>query len=161
MSLEPEPDLEAILAEINDRRARGEEPSLPEYVARYPSLRDALEAHFSTLASLDLFAGKDGSSKPGRRIGGYLLRKKIGGGGMGVVHLAEKVATGERVALKVLSPTLSESIRNLDRFHREAEISTRLRHPNIVLTLETGEADGQVFFAMEFVEGVNLAQVLA
>ena len=106
-------------------------------------------------------AGKDGTSKPGRTIGGYVLRKKIGGGGMGVVYLAEKVPTGERVALKVLSPGLSESIRNLDRFHREAEITTRLRHSNIVPTLETGEADGQVYFAMQYVEGTNLAQVIA
>ncbi len=80
---------------------------------------------------------------------------------MGVVYLAEKIATGERVALKVLSPALSESFRTIERFRREAEISTRLRHRNIVPTLETGEADGQVFFVMEHVEGVNLAQVLA
>ncbi|MCI0587349.1 MAG: SUMF1/EgtB/PvdO family nonheme iron enzyme [Planctomycetes bacterium] len=80
---------------------------------------------------------------------------------MGVVYLAEKVATGERVALKVLSPGLSESIRNLDRFHREAQITTRLRHSNIVPTLEAGESGGQVFFAMEYVEGTNLAQVVA
>jgi formylglycine-generating enzyme required for sulfatase activity/tRNA A-37 threonylcarbamoyl transferase component Bud32 len=80
---------------------------------------------------------------------------------MGVIYLAEEIATGQRVALKVLSQVLSESIRNLDRFRREAEITTRLRHSNIVPTLETGEAHGQVYFAMEYVEGTSLAQVLA
>ncbi|MGH7149275.1 MAG: hypothetical protein ACREIU_01185, partial [Planctomycetota bacterium] len=63
------------------------------------------------MGSLDSLAGRDGASKRGRRIGGYLLLKKIGGGGRGVVHLAEKVATGERVAIKVLSPSLAESFR--------------------------------------------------
>ncbi|HET6201418.1 MAG TPA: bifunctional serine/threonine-protein kinase/formylglycine-generating enzyme family protein [Planctomycetota bacterium] len=159
--MEPEGDFESILAEITDRRARGEEPRLEEYAARHPAHREALEEHFETVEALDRMFRGDAPPKRGRRIGPYRIVREIGHGGMGTVYLAEKFATGERVALKVLSSPLAESHRTLERFRREPEISIRVRHPNIVRTLETGEADGHVFFAMEHVEGVSLARVLA
>lgn len=81
-----------------------------------------------------------------------------------VVYEAEEPDTGRRVALKVmeLPPTLSGSERTqrVERFQTEARAASRMSHPNIVETYETGQEKGRLFVAMEFLEGKSLARVL-
>lgn len=93
------------------------------------------------------------------RIGSYRLSRRIGEGGMGVVFEAEQDQPRRRVALKVVHPLLSTpSV--LKRFALESEILARLHHSGIAQIYETGTFDGgsgeQPFFAMEFVEGIDL-----
>ena len=91
------------------------------------------------------------------RVGRYLIRGRVGVGGMGVVYAADDAALGRRVAIKLLHGAGSEG-QARGRILREAQALARLSHPNVVQIYEVGEVGRQVFVAMEFVEGLTLAQ---
>ena len=93
-------------------------------------------------------------------IGKYRLIARVGQGGMGTVYKARQESLDKIVALKVLAPALARQKDFVDRFIREAQASGRLNHRNIVLGFDAGEADGYYYFAMEFVDGENLKDVL-
>lgn len=96
----------------------------------------------------------------GERLGAYTVLAKIGRGGMGTVYLASDTR-GERVALKVLDSTVDGEA-GLKRFAQELDLLRRADHPRIVRALGGLERAGpHAFFAMEYVRGRNLAQVLA
>ena len=84
----------------------------------------------------------------------------IGSGGMGAVYKARQKQLERVVALKILPPEISEAPAFAERFAREARALARLNHPGIVTLYEFGQADGLFFFLMEFVDGVNLRQLL-
>ncbi len=92
----------------------------------------------------------------GQRFGDYLVEDQIGRGGMGVVFRARHVVTGDIVALKLMAPDLADNPTFRDRFIREAEAGPNLIHPHIVPVFESGEADGELFIAMELIEGTDL-----
>lgn len=94
------------------------------------------------------------------QIGPYRIQTEIGRGGMAVVYRALDTRSGTVVALKVLPPHLAHDERYLQRFEREGKSAARLRHPNIVRTLETGASDGYHYLAMQYVEGQTLAEML-
>ena len=94
--------------------------------------------------------------RSGQRFGDYLVEGQIGRGGMGVVFCARHLVTGDIVALKLMAPDLADSPIFRERFIREAEAGPNLRHPNIVPVFDTGEADGELFIAMELIEGTDL-----
>jgi eukaryotic-like serine/threonine-protein kinase len=89
----------------------------------------------------------------------YRLERELGQGGMAVVYLAYDVANDRHVALKVLNPELAASL-GADRFLREIEVGRTLIHPNIVGVLDSGSADGKLFYTMPFVEGASLRDKL-
>ena len=91
--------------------------------------------------------------------GRYRIVRKIGEGGMSFVYLAEDaVAPGERYAVKVLSPQLSKDENAMARLRREAELGSRLEHPNICHIIGLGETPrGQVYITMPFLEGEVLS----
>ena len=89
----------------------------------------------------------------------YAVERQIGRGGMAVVYLARDLRHGRRVALKVLAPELAQAL-GAERFLREIEIAARLSHPRIVPLLDSGVADGLLFYAMPFVEGESLRERL-
>lgn len=91
-------------------------------------------------------------------LGDYRLEAKLGEGAMGSVFRAVRQSTGRVVALKVLTPTVARRQGFVQRFHREARAMGRLTHPNIVRYLAAGEADGQVYLAMELVEGGSVTE---
>ncbi len=101
----------------------------------------------------------DASAWTGREIAGYRLVKLIGRGGMGAVYKAISSA-GTTVAVKLLSPEVARNATLLSRFQREAEIAIQLQHPNVVRGIEICEEAGQLIFAMEYVKGVSLLNVL-
>ncbi len=89
----------------------------------------------------------------------YAVERQIGRGGMAIVYLARDLRHGRRVALKVLAPELAQAL-GPERFLREIDIASQLSHPRIVPLLDSGAADGLLFYAMPFVEGESLRQRL-
>ncbi len=92
----------------------------------------------------------------------YQLVDVVGGGGMGTVYRATDLAAAREVAVKVLDPRFdpAKDPAYRERFLREARLSTRLAHANIVEVLDTGESDGTHFIAMELLQGRTLAALL-
>jgi serine/threonine-protein kinase len=87
--------------------------------------------------------------------------EKIGAGGMGAVYRARDTRKGRMVALKILPPALAKDKRYLARFIREAQLASKLDHENIVKGYGAGESGGLHYFAMEYVDGENVQQMLA
>jgi serine/threonine protein kinase len=93
-------------------------------------------------------------------FGRYEILDKLGEGAMGVVYRARDGNLGRVVALKMLSAELAAEDELTRRFQREAEAVGRLNHPNIVTVYDLGEADGQLYMAMELLEGDDLRDLI-
>ncbi len=98
------------------------------------------------------------------RIGPFLLNEckildRIGAGRMAGVFKASH-RLGQVVAVKVLPPSKAKDAQTFGRFQREARLALRLKHPNVVRTFQTGEADGLHYLVMEYLEGETLEDVL-
>lgn len=93
----------------------------------------------------------------GAHLGGrYRLIRKVGEGSMGIVFEAEHVSIRRRVAVKLLHRRLVASAEMVERLRREAQVTSGLGHPNIVDCLDFGTEDGQVYLAMEWLDGETL-----
>jgi serine/threonine-protein kinase len=95
------------------------------------------------------------------RVGPYRIVRRIGVGGMASVFEAVDERIGQRVALKQLHPHIAERPGAGERFLREARAATRVRHPNVVQVFALGEDAGAAYLAMELLEGMDLAALLA
>jgi hypothetical protein len=98
----------------------------------------------------------------GTVIGGrYRTGKLLGKGGFGAVFLAQHVATGQELVVKVLKPDLGEDTTHVQRFFNEARASSQLSHPHTVRVFDFGQTDaGLLYMAMERLHGVELAQAI-
>jgi serine/threonine-protein kinase len=96
---------------------------------------------------------------PTPQLGNFQLLRELGRGGMGKVYLALRLSDNSVVALKTILPAV-HSAPAVERFLREAAILSQLQHPNIVTFRDMGEAEGQLYFAMDFVPGVDAARLL-
>ena len=89
----------------------------------------------------------------------YTLERELGRGGMAVVYLARDLRHDRPVALKVLLPFLARSL-GAERFLREIRTAARLQHPHVLSVHDSGDADGQLWFTMPYVEGETLRRRL-
>jgi len=96
----------------------------------------------------------------GLRLGHYVLLGLLGEGGMGQVFKARHQALQRLVALKVIRQERLDHSTTFHRFEREIRAVAQLSHPNIVHAFDAGEIEGTLFFAMEYVEGNNLADLV-
>jgi WD40 repeat protein/tetratricopeptide (TPR) repeat protein len=164
--------LEVVIESFLARFRAGERPGIEEFAARHPELagplRDLLPA--LVMVEQDLTVDREPRPRPvplpaspleGRLLGDYRILREVGRGGMGVVYEAEQVSLGRRVAIKVLPGHLAGDRTRLERFRREAKAAARLHHTNIVPVFEVGTAGGVAYYAMQFIQGQGLDQVIA
>lgn len=171
-----------LINDYFDRRERGEDISQEEFLASNPEYAEELRGH---LAGLDLItdlgssmsatlpgnwtpAPKGSSAQdalasettPIPKIPGYDIQKQIGRGGMGIVYKALQVSTKRVVALKLLleGPFASDMARR--RFEREVALSAALKHNNIIPIYDSGNVDGRMYYAMEYIFGTSLTDHL-
>jgi serine/threonine protein kinase/Tfp pilus assembly protein PilF len=160
--------LEGYLTELE----RGTPPHRDELLARHPDLADLLAEYLDKLdqlheAAAGLRAAPPGEERPTAplgehgRLGDFDILREVGRGGMGIVYEAEQVSLGRRVALKVLPFAATLDPRQLQRFHNEARAAASLHHEHIVPVYAVGCERAVHFYAMQFIEGKSLAQLIA
>lgn len=98
---------------------------------------------------------------PGDVFAGYTIMEALGAGGMGEVYLARHPRLPRRDALKILPAGISGDASFRDRFTREADLASSLWHANVVSVYDRGDHNGQLWIAMEFVDGTDAGQQLA
>ena len=164
-------DREAMADDLVTRwweaRREGTAQPLEALLEAHPSLAGEIRTRAAALQLLEgglpasLTQADDTLPAPTpRTLGDYRLLREIGRGGMGVVYAADQISMGRRVALKVLYPSVTQSPTAVERFRREAQATGRLHHTNIVAVYGIGNEGGTWFYAMEFVEGRPLSQVI-
>jgi WD40 repeat protein/serine/threonine protein kinase len=165
--------VEALAEEFLDRKRRGEQPTLREYLNRYPDLADEIRELFPALLMMEDL-GEDSGGTTGslagdgvaavgarlQKLGDYRILREVGRGGMGVVYEAEQESLGRRVALKVLSANALVDPNQIRRFEREARAAAKLHHTNIVPVFGVGQQDGHHYYVMQFIAGLGLDVVL-
>ena len=162
--------LEALVAGVVDefleQQKQGVCPDVEALVGRYPELAPMLREILDALA----LAGLSGAGNPplgkadepvSGTLGDFRIRGELGRGGMGVVYEAEQISLGRRVALKVLPFAAMMDLRRLQRFQNEARAAACLHHPHIVPVYGVGCERGVHYYAMQFIEGQSLAQLIA
>lgn len=165
-----------IIDELADsfvaRVRRGEQPDIEEFVARHPDLADRLRELLPAIAMFEHHAaaceadGRQRATKVSdltvpKEIGEFTIVREIGRGGMGVVYEAVQESLARRVALKVLSLPGLTSAKHLERFRFEAKAAARLQHRHIVPVFGVGECAGMHYYAMQYIAGQSLHEVLA
>src|SRR5262245_43050127 len=96
----------------------------------------------------------------GTRLGNYRILEELGKGGQGSVYKCVDERLGRQVAIKVLPRELTLNPKNVKRFEREAQLASALDHPNICVIFDLHEIDDQHFIAMQYVEGVNVKELI-
>ena len=107
-------------------------------------------------------AGETNAGPPAVLVGHskYEPTRRLGSGGMGTVWLARHRVMGRQVAVKVIRPEFVAKPGAAERFHREAQAAARLSHPNIVAAFDAEPAGDTHLLAMEYVDGINLADLV-
>lgn len=162
-----------VLADKFAARLReGSSPSIEDYAEQYPELADEIRATFPSIAMMERLSQKEHTERQFERqtsrltghmtetLGDFQIVREIGRGGMGIVYEAVEKSLKRRVALKVLGPGVADSPKQIQRFIREAEAAARLHHTNIVPVYGLGEEQDLHFFAMQFIDGVPLSDVI-
>lgn len=91
-----------------------------------------------------------------QRLGPFRIERRIGAGGMGAVYLVRREGSKQQLALKVLPREKAKNPTLVKRFQAEAQAAAQIRHPNVVEVVDSGEADGYLYIAMEYVDGTDL-----
>src|SRR5438270_1990385 len=178
------------MSEQNDRERRvdeavawyyrqleaGTRPDADAFLGRFPDVRDDLVSFLADKAAFeqaarpadpDVTVTLDQTGREPqlpdriRYFGDYELVEEITRGGMGVVFKARQVSLNRTVAVKMILAGELASAGEVARFKAEAEAAANLQHPNIVAIHEVGEHEGQHYFSMDYVEGQNLAGLVA
>ncbi|BBU23552.1 serine/threonine-protein kinase [Mycobacterium xenopi] len=97
---------------------------------------------------------------PGSTFAGYTIIRMLGTGEAGEVYLAQDPRLSRQDALKILPRAMTADREFCERFHREAPLATTLYHPHIVQVYGRGEFDGRLWIAMEYLDGINAAQLI-
>jgi serine/threonine protein kinase/Tfp pilus assembly protein PilF len=126
-------------------------------LASYEESDSAIETAVAEAAAR-LLSDDRPESLVGQRLGHYEVTALLGEGGMGTVYQATDGRLGRKVALKLMPPDFTRDADRLERFEREARLTSSLNHPSILTVYEVGEENGVHFIAAELVEGETLRE---
>ena len=159
-----------VVEEFTRRVQTGEHVDLEDYARKYPESAPFLRLVLKTLSDMALLSRSGVTRRlsvpptsgfvPPSTFGDFAIRREVGRGGMGIVFEAEQISLSRRVALKILPAAIALEARSLRRFQLEAQAAACLHHENIVPVYATGDHDDIPFYAMQFIEGANLAGVI-
>lgn len=164
----PPDDFPAAFDEFATRILRGEQVDLEPLKCRFPDRSEEIDELIGTVSNLAGWGGHCAAhptteatdSSDLRQLGEYRIVRELGRGGMGIVYEAEQMTLGRMVALKVLPFAALLDHRRLERFKNEARTAAMLKHPNIVSVHTVGQEKSIYYFAMELVDGLDLAKVI-
>jgi tetratricopeptide (TPR) repeat protein len=145
----------------------GQTPDRQELLVRYPHLAAELQEFFDDQDQMQELAAPLRAIAPApvekvlAALGDFRLIREVGRGGMGIVYEAEQISLRRRVALKVLPLAGMMDPRHLQRFQNEAQAAASLQHTNIVPVYYVGSERGVHYYAMQFIDGRDLASVIA
>jgi serine/threonine protein kinase len=170
MAAQDDPRVASVLAAYLAEIEVGQRPSRERWLEKRPEIAGTLGDRFDII-ELVHDAARSGYSRhshvssddclpPETVLGEYRLVREIARGGMAIVYQAEQVSLRRRVALKVLSSTASLDSLKLERFRVETQAVAQLNHPHIVPMFAVGSERGSHFYAMQFIEGPTLAQLI-
>lgn len=151
--------LDQLVIDYLDHLEESGEDRLLDLCEAHPDSAEALKERVDALRRAGLLDSVD-STAPPQQLGEFKLGRRLGQGGMGVVYLAEQAGMGRRVALKLLHPGAHHLPGARARFSREIEAVARLSHPGIVPIHTHGEAGAIPYYAMAYVEGASLSQLI-
>jgi serine/threonine protein kinase len=172
-------EISDLLLRWQDLRRQGKNPSAEELCSGRAELLGELERQIHALEEMEAMLGvgkETGTDTPAGqsdrpsfpdldgdpfRIPGHEILDTIDRGGMGIVYKARHIRLNRIVAIKMILAGSHAPKEQLARFRTETEAVAQLHHPNIVEIFDVGEADGQPYYSMEFVEGGSLERVLA
>lgn len=150
-----EAELQALLNEDSDTRSVDFDARMAHAMAAHQALRELIEeTRLEAVEPLEF-------RRPPAVSDDYQIERELGHGGMGVVYLARQRSLNRQVAIKVLRPGQHTFGPLIHRFLEEARNLAQLRHPHIVSIHEVGDAAGEPYFTMEFIDGETLASVLS
>jgi serine/threonine protein kinase len=154
--------LSELVVRCLERMEKEGSKAIESICEEHPEHADALRAQLENLARMGLLDDPEAEPPDGElpeRLGEFKLQRRLGGGGMGVVYLAEQESLKRQVALKLIRPEHLYFPKARARFVREIEAIARLSHPGIVQVYAAGEAQKIPYFAMEVVDGVSMQQL--
>jgi len=152
--------LSALVAQCIERMEDEGPAVLEELCAAHPEHALKLRAHLARLQRVGLVGEMPAAADLPERLGSFRILSLLGRGGMGVVYLAEQEGLQRRVALKLVRPEHLFFPGARQRFKREIEAAARLQHAGIIPVFAAGEEHGVPFYAMEYVRGAALEEVL-
>ena len=175
-------NLALLVAELTDRLQKGLAVDIHQVCREhplcrdYPAVADELRGIWGTIIVTDAIGSHEvrlmaeslppsGDSNVWRLalpcvFGDYRLDQEIGRGGMGVVYRAEQISLGRQVAVKMILKDQLASEPERQRFFAEARDTAQLQHPGIVPVYDVGEIDGRPYFAMQYIHGRTLQELI-
>ena len=158
--------LDAAINEIAAKLQRGERLDLESYFDQFPEHADRLRKILPGMLALVELGHSDPMHDASTnvasigRLGDFRIVRELGRGGMGVVYEAEQESLGRTVALKVLPFVAMLNPQQLQRFKNEAKAAATIHHPNIVPVYSVGVERGIHYYAMQFINGIGLDELI-
>jgi tetratricopeptide (TPR) repeat protein len=157
-----------LVEELTEKLQAGKAIDVETFLQTHPEDAEQLRRLLPALLLLAEVSRSGDGPAPGAaagdelgELGDFRLIREVGRGGMGIVYEAEQISLSRRVALKVLPFAATMDPRQLQRFHNEARAAASLHHEHIVPVYAVGCERAVHFYAMQFIEGQSLAELIA
>lgn len=162
-----DPQLMSAIERVTERLETGQSIDIEQYAAELPQHAEYLRQIVQTLRAVadlgrvaDEASENTGHPRSPKQLGEFTIVREVGRGGMGIVYEANQASLDRRVALKVFPFASVMDDRQLTRFKNEARAAATLHHPNIVPVFSVGSDKSVHYYAMQFIDGPSMAELL-